>query len=181
VLGPWFVQQQQRNFKPQGDVAFIDPPVSSAVDLPCEGTTLLERLRDERHTWLHGRSGMGKTSLFAAWKRAYFAEVGLDAAVRRYGFILVTLSVRDYADIEALERNRPESWVLEAVRQHLPRPEQFESVSAFYATSCHEHAHNADRRVMPRRSDFARESQAVSTRRYGIIKRLRGRVRGCYA
>jgi antirestriction protein ArdC len=33
----------------------------------------------------------------------------------------------------------------------LPRPEQFESVSAFYATSCHEHAHNADRPVMPRR------------------------------
>jgi antirestriction protein ArdC len=42
----------------------------------------------------------------------------------------------------------------------LPLPEQFESVSAFYATSCHEHAHNAEPRVMPRRSNFPRESQA---------------------
>jgi antirestriction protein ArdC len=40
----------------------------------------------------------------------------------------------------------------------LPRPEQFESVSAFYATSCHEHAHYADRRVMPRRRSSHRAS-----------------------
>jgi hypothetical protein len=72
--------------------------------------------------WLHGRSGMGKSSVFATWERAYFAAEdapNLAAAVRRYGFILITLPLRNYAALPVPNANRPESWVLEAVRRQL--------------------------------------------------------------
>src|SRR5262249_12834693 len=54
------------------------------------------RLRRLPRLWLHGRSGMGKSSVFAARERAYFAEdvSSLSAALRRYGFILMTLLIR---------------------------------------------------------------------------------------
>jgi hypothetical protein len=68
---------------------------------------------------------MGKSSVFAAWERAYFRadEVpNLSAAVRRFGFILIALPVRRYAALPAPDSSRPESWVLETVRRQL---EQF--------------------------------------------------------
>jgi hypothetical protein len=43
----------------------------------------------------------------------------LNAAVRRYGFILITLPLRHYAALPVPDANRPESWVLEAVRRQL--------------------------------------------------------------
>jgi hypothetical protein len=122
VLEPWF-QEVRRTTRT--DVPFIDPPVSSSAGPPSEGLVLVRHLRDTRRLWLHGRSGMGKSSLFAAWERAYFAAVdapNLNAAVRRYGFILIMLPVRHYAALAAPEASRPESWVLEAVRRRL---EQF--------------------------------------------------------
>ena len=68
---------------------------------------------------------MGKSSVFAAWERTFFTAKdapSLNAAVRRYGFILIMLPVRHYATLTPPEANRPESWVLEAVRRRL---EQF--------------------------------------------------------
>ncbi len=122
VLAPWFQEVRQRT---RIDVPFLDPPASAAAGSLCESTTLLQRLRGERRIWLHGRSGMGKSSVFAAWERAYFAAKdapSLGAAVRRHGFILITLPARRYASLQAPDANRPESWVLEAVRSQL---EQF--------------------------------------------------------
>jgi hypothetical protein len=55
---------------------------------------------------------MGKSSSFEAWTRAYFASedaITLNSAVRRYGFILVTLAVRDYAILPPPEANSPGS------------------------------------------------------------------------
>jgi ligand-binding sensor domain-containing protein len=122
MLEPWF-QAVRRNTPT--DVPFLDPPVSTAAGLPSEGTALVQSLRDSLRLWLHGRSGMGKSSVFAAWERAYFAAEdapNLSAAVRRYGFVLIALPMRHYAALPVPEPNRPESWVLEAVRRQL---EQF--------------------------------------------------------
>ena len=122
VLDPWF-QDVRRSTR--ADVQFLDPPVSTAADPPFEGTALLLRLRGIPRLWLHGRSGMGKSSAFAAWERAYFIAEdapSLKAAVRRYGFILITLPVRHYAALPVPDVNRPEFGVLEAVRRQL---EQF--------------------------------------------------------
>ena len=122
VLEPWF---QTVRCETPTNVPFLDPPVSMIGSSPCEGLALLQRLRDSPRLWLHGRSGMGKSSVFAAWERAYFAAEGttnLKAAVRRYGFILVPLRVRYYAELPIPDPNHPESWVLEAVRRQL---EQF--------------------------------------------------------
>src|SRR6516225_6796226 len=94
VLEPWF---QTVRCETPTNVPFLDPPVSMIGSSPCEGLALLQRLRDSPRLWLHGRSGMGKSSVFAAWERAYFAAEGttnLKAAVRRYGFILVPLRAR---------------------------------------------------------------------------------------
>jgi len=47
----------------------------------------------------------------------------LRAAVRRHGFILITLPVRHFAAVPPPDANKPETWVLEAVRRRL---EQFD-------------------------------------------------------
>ena len=54
---------------------------------------------------------MGKSSVFAAWERAYFSAEdmpALKAAVRRHGFILITLPVRHYAALPVPDANRPD-------------------------------------------------------------------------
>jgi hypothetical protein len=122
VFEPWFQAIRRTT---ETDVHFLDPPVSSTSGAQTEGAALLHRLSDAPRIWLQGRSGMGKSSVFAAWERAYFAAsetAGLSSAVRRYGFILIMLPVRHYAALSPPEANRPESWVLEAVRRRL---EQF--------------------------------------------------------
>jgi hypothetical protein len=122
VLEPWF-QEVRRGMLM--DVPFLDPPISTNEGQSCAGTAILQRLHNKPRLWLHGRSGMGKSSLFAAWERAYYAEKNtpsLSATVKRYGFILVTLSVRHYATLPPPDINRPESWILETVRRRL---EQF--------------------------------------------------------
>jgi hypothetical protein len=119
VLDPWF--QAVRCSTP-ADVPFLPPPVSIAAGPQFEGTALLQRLRASPRVRLHGRSGMGKSSVFAAWERDYFVAKdvpNLNAAVRRYGFILITLPLRYYASLPVPDANRPESWVLEAVRRQL--------------------------------------------------------------
>ena len=118
MLEPWF-QAVRRNTPT--DVPFLDPPVSIA-GLRSEGTALLRRLGGSRRVWLQGRSGMGKSSVFASWERAYFAAedmLKLKAAVARYGFILITVQLRHYASLPVPDPNRPESWVLETVRRQL--------------------------------------------------------------
>ena len=65
---------------------------------------------------------MGKSSVFAAWETAYFVAAhvpNLNAAVRRYGFILVAIPLRRYAALPAPDDKRPESWILEIVRRQL--------------------------------------------------------------
>jgi hypothetical protein len=119
VLEPWF-QAVRRNTRT--DVQYLDPPVSMAGSSPSEGTALLRRLRASPRLWLLGRSGMGKSSVFAAWERAYFVTEdapNLKAAARRYGFILITLPFRHYAALPVPDANRPESWMLEVVRRQL--------------------------------------------------------------
>jgi hypothetical protein len=119
VLEPWFEAVRRSTMT---DIPFLDPPVSMTAGSPSEGVALLRRLRDSRRLWLHGRSGMGKSSVFAAWERAYFvgADVpNLNAAARRYGFILIALPLRHYALLPVPDANRPESWMVEIVRRQL--------------------------------------------------------------
>jgi len=123
VLEPWF--RNGRAEATRSTARFVDPPVSSGEHEPLPASSLLARLREQPRLWLHGRSGMGKTSIFAAWERAYFASpdaLTLRAAIRRYGFILITLPVRYFAAVPPPDANKPETWVLEVVRRRL---EQF--------------------------------------------------------
>jgi hypothetical protein len=119
VLEPWF-QAIRRNT--MTDIPFLDPPVSMTAGAASEGVALLRRLRDSPRLWLHGRSGMGKSTVFAAWERAYFVAAdapSLNAAARRYGFILIALPLRHYAALPVPDANRPESWILEIMRRQL--------------------------------------------------------------
>jgi hypothetical protein len=116
VLRSWFQEVRRRT---RTDVAYIDLPLAGSGGAASVASALLKRLGQRSRVWLHGRSGMGKSSSFAAWTRAYFAAedaITLNAAVRRYGFVLVTIAVRDYATLPPPDTNSPESWVLEAVR-----------------------------------------------------------------
>ena len=122
VLEPWFQEVRRTTRR---DVRYLDPLVSAAEGRRDIGSALLGRLRDAPRLWLWGRSGMGKSSVFAAWERVYFAAEEaptLAAAARRHGFVLVQLRVRHYAGLPPPDAGRPESWVVEAVRRRL---EQF--------------------------------------------------------
>lgn len=122
VLRPWFRQVRRRT---RAEIPYLDLPISAGGGMTFAASTLLERLTQRPRLWLQGSSGMGKTSVFATWMREYFTAKGsttLNAAVRRYGFILVPLAVRDYATLPPPDANRPDSWIVEAVRSQF---EQF--------------------------------------------------------
>jgi hypothetical protein len=119
VLEPWYQAVRRSAIT---DIPFLDPPVAMAAGPPSDGVALLRRLRDSPRLWLHGRSGMGKSSVFAAWERAYFVGAdapNLKAAARRYGFMLLAIPLRHYAALPVPDANRPESWILEIVRRQL--------------------------------------------------------------
>ncbi len=123
ILEPWFKAVRDSI---SANVQFLDPPISKGHGAQSEGTVLLRRLCKCPRLWLHGRSGMGKSSVFAAWERGYYAVQdipNLKAAIRRYGFILITIPLRNYATLPIPDTNHPESWILEIVRLRL---EQFD-------------------------------------------------------
>jgi hypothetical protein len=119
VLEPWFQAVRRSTIT---DIPFLDPPVSMAASSPSEGVALLRRSQASPRLWLHGRSGMGKSNVFAAWERAYFVAEdlpNLNTAARRYGFILIALPLRQHASLQVPDDKRPESWILEIVRRQL--------------------------------------------------------------
>ena len=116
ILEPWFQNVRQATAT---EVQFLDPPVERA-GAQMEASTLLDRLRKVRRLWLQGGSGMGKSSVFAAWERAFYTSAAtptLAATVKHYGFVLVPLRLREYAGLAAPNAHRPESWLIEAVRR----------------------------------------------------------------
>ena len=119
VLGPWY--QAMRN-KPWPDTPFYDVPVTGPDGSTIEATALLGRLRTTPRLWLQGNTGMGKSTVFEQWERAYYdaGESSLSAAVRKFGFILVTVPVRHFARLPA-DPNHPEIWVVDAVQRRLQR------------------------------------------------------------
>jgi len=119
VMEPWF-QAVRRSIR--DDPRYHDPPVTRPDAPAGGGAALLERLRTKRLVWLHGRSGMGKSVIFQAWKRDYFQANGvrtLRAAVQANGFILIPLQVQQYAMLAPPDVSGPQSWIIEAVRLHL--------------------------------------------------------------
>ena len=123
VLEPWF--QSVRGSMGDRSLAYFDPPAQGPRGETVNASALLGQLSFQRRVWLQGRTGMGKSTVFAAWERAYYADqdcATLADAVCKHSFILVMLPVRHYATIDPPELNRPESWVVEAVRR---RFEQF--------------------------------------------------------
>src|SRR5262249_46172423 len=100
VLERWF-QAIRRTTRT--NIQFIDPPVTTGARPPSSGAALLALLRETPRLWLCGPAGMGKSSVFAAWEREFFASEGqktLRAAARKYGFIPIMLRVREYAALQ---------------------------------------------------------------------------------
>jgi hypothetical protein len=123
VLEPWF--QNVRKATPS-QFSYLDPTVSSGRSSPMPASGLLSKLdarnlRQAPRVWLQGRSGMGKSSIFAAWERAFFLAPQISSlrnASHLWGFVLVPLRARDYATIPIPEPTNPETWMIEAVRRH---------------------------------------------------------------
>jgi hypothetical protein len=116
VLEPWFRAVAKSI---PTDHNYLNVPIYEPVGLPIEATALLRRLQTNSRLWLHGRIGMGKSAVFQAWERAYYLESGsLVAAVQKFGFILVSIPVRQVAHLP-IDANRPDSWVTQAVMHRL--------------------------------------------------------------
>jgi hypothetical protein len=123
VLEPWF--QNVRRSMADSRLVYFDPPAWGPHGRVVNASTLLDELSTRRRVWLQGRTGMGKSTVFTAWARAYFGDLDcatLANAARKHGFILVMLPVRHYAAIDPPEPKNPESWVIETIRR---RFEQF--------------------------------------------------------
>jgi hypothetical protein len=118
VLECWF---QAARAAAHTDTPFLDVPAQRLNGVAVEATTLLAQLKSEPRLWLQGRAGMGKSEVFLAWGRGYYAAETLASAARRYDFVLVMLPVRQFATLP-MDQNHPENWVIEAVRRRL---EQF--------------------------------------------------------
>src|SRR5262249_29478894 len=94
VLEPCF--QAIRKTIP-GDRPFLDVPVQGPNESRAEATTLLTKLQSDPRLWLQGGAGMGKSAVFAAWERDYYAAPTLSSAVHKHGFVLIMLRVRQFA------------------------------------------------------------------------------------
>lgn len=116
VLEPWF-QAIRGSLTEHGRGLYLDPPVISSDGRSLSGSLLLGRLKETRRIWMQGRTGMGKSAVFAAWERLYFGCPTLADAAARYGAILVMLPVRHYAGLEPPDRTMPEDWLIESVRR----------------------------------------------------------------
>lgn len=136
VLEPWFQNVRRTLTLPDPDPkpAFLDPPVTDKLPVwgkplvrdpkgrVINATTLLNELSSRRRVWLQGCTGMGKSAVFMEWAKIYYCDSNkatLADAVRKHGFILIMLPVRDYAMTEPPDSGNPESWVIEAIRQRL--------------------------------------------------------------
>jgi hypothetical protein len=120
VLEPWFREYKSR----LTPAPYLELPAIQAKKVVAEAGSLLVRLRSNARIWLQGGAGMGKSSVFGMWERTYFLDsksTSLARARRRYGFILVTIPVRQFAELPA-DANNLEAWVIEASRK---RFEQF--------------------------------------------------------
>ncbi|MBD0678664.1 hypothetical protein [Pseudomonas sp. PSB11] len=117
MLEPWF-QNVRRTLLAAEAPPFLDPPVRNAKGEMLTSSALLSELTSRKRVWLHGRIGMGKSAIFMSWARAYYCDpenTTLADIVRKYGFILVMLPVRDYAMIQPPDSGNPESWVIEVI------------------------------------------------------------------
>jgi hypothetical protein len=90
TLSSWFMTM--RDGVP-ADLPLVETAVTSRDGTVLKQTELLARLATARRIWLQGRSGMGKSIAFAAWKQAFFgAHASLSGAAKQFGFILLPVS-----------------------------------------------------------------------------------------
>ena len=112
ILAPWF-SNSRRSLRDAGP--YFDLVIEGPNDEPMEASALLERLRVAPRLWLQGRAGMGKSATFQAWERAYYlGHSSLHSAVRSFGFILVTIQVRQVANLP-FDATQPDVWLIQAV------------------------------------------------------------------
>jgi hypothetical protein len=88
ALSSWFgTERSKASAEPRIDIAVR---AADGSELPARD--LLARLASVKRLWLQGRSGMGKSTAFAAWHGAFFAECpSLLQATRRFGFALLPI------------------------------------------------------------------------------------------
>lgn len=121
VLEPFF-QSVRTELQKKSPPAYLDPPAAGPDGKVLVASELLPALAHQPRLWLQGKSGMGKSAVYSAWERAYFAGddcTTLARAAAKYGFILVTVPVRHYATVAPPEPKRPESWLEEVILRRL--------------------------------------------------------------
>ena len=121
VLEPFF-QSVRTELQKRSPPAYLDPPAAGPVGNVLVASALLPALATQPRLWLQGKSGMGKSAVYSAWERAYFAGddcTTLARAAAKYGFILITVPVRHYATVAPSEPKRPESWLEDVILRRL--------------------------------------------------------------
>lgn len=117
VLAPWFRKERAKT-PPQA--SFVDVPLRGPDGAELTAAALVARLGTSRRVWLQGRSGMGKSTAFAAWCSAFFGEHRrLSKAARRFGFAL--LPVPAHALALARREDDPDTTIVKLAEAALER------------------------------------------------------------
>ena len=127
VLEPWS-QTNSRAVSRQDDT-FLDVYLTSGSGETVQSGELISGLEPASRIWLLGPSGMGKTTIFYAWRRSFFENEqsgGLAAAAKSLGYILFDVRARDHASIP-IDLKEPASWLVSVVENEL-RPFGFKGV-----------------------------------------------------
>lgn len=114
IMARWF-DRVRRSLAPS---PYLPVPLTVETGEEVASTELLDRLREKRCLWLQGNPGMGKTKLTTHLAEQYFADPELPslfAAYRRFGFVPIFISLREFAAIRP-DSARPALWVPELAR-----------------------------------------------------------------
>jgi len=118
VLEPWFAAVQRREAN-EPDLTFFPIQACAGDGEHLAATDLIQQLRAGGRLWLQGNSGMGKSKLANVWQAQFLKEAkSLRHGVKLRGFVLVTVPLRRYANID-MRPGLEEEWVIEATHARL--------------------------------------------------------------
>ena len=118
VLEPWFAAVQRRE-SGEPNLTFFPIQACAGDGDRLVATDLIQQLRAGGRLWLQGNSGMGKSKLANVWQAQFLKEAkSLRHGVKLRGFVLVTVPLRRYANID-VRPGLEEDWIIEATHARL--------------------------------------------------------------
>lgn len=108
-------------------VPHVPLPLTRPKNTELSSVDIRSEIRPRRRIWIQGNTGMGKTALANHLTERWFTDhsmrarmpPSLNEAFRAFGYVMVPISLRDYAVVPRTEP--PEIWIFELIERQLAR------------------------------------------------------------